>query len=417
MLAELRGYPGKAFFVCLLAYTFSQMDLALFAYAIPSIREEFGLSLSGIMGVVSVAFIIAAVLIAWLGLLTDRLGRRRMFQFSLVGSSFLVALHSVVPNPAALALLRGSSIAVGGLSYPITGAVIAEEFPARYRGFFLGLLQTGYPLGWALASVVAVELLVGFGWRALFLAGLISLPYLLVINRYIREPARAIAAREAAATAGRVRLAELFRGDIWRRVRLLFVAQFLFVWAYAGSVFLFPSFLAEARGLEPAAYASLIGTGHAIGVLGYVLAAWVGEFVLTRRDTVVIWSLLGAAAFQWLVWGTDDYGSTLLAYGVMSMFFYGTAAVKFAYLAELFPTRLRATAMAVCGSVAVTLGSAAGPYCVAKAVEWYGWNSAYSVVVGVPLTAAGILYCFLTRVPSGLEVEQVQAFIEERHRK
>ena len=131
MWREIRGYPLTAFVVCLFAYATAQMDLALFGYAIPAIREEFGLSLTGVMSVVSSSFLIGGALIVWLGLWTDRVGRRGMFQLSLVGSSFLIALHSIVPNTVSLALLRGGSIAVGGLSYPVTGAVIAEEFPAR----------------------------------------------------------------------------------------------------------------------------------------------------------------------------------------------------------------------------------------------------------------------------------------------
>ena len=77
MKAELSGYPLKAFAICLIAYATAQMDLALFGYAIPSIRAEFGLSLSGVMAIVSSAFVIGGVLIVWLGLLTDRLGRKR----------------------------------------------------------------------------------------------------------------------------------------------------------------------------------------------------------------------------------------------------------------------------------------------------------------------------------------------------
>ena len=154
MQADLRGYPIRAFVVCLFAYATAQMDLALFGFAIPAIRAEFGLSLSSVMAVVSSAFVIGGILIVWLGQMTDRVGRKRMFQFSLIGSSFLVALHAFVPNPASLAVLRGTSIAVGGLSYPVTGAVISEEFPARVRGLFMGLLQIGYPLGWALSGSV-----------------------------------------------------------------------------------------------------------------------------------------------------------------------------------------------------------------------------------------------------------------------
>ena len=115
--------------------------------------------------------------------------------------------------------------------------------------------------------------------------------------------------------------------------------------------------------------------------------------------------------FQVMVWGTDDFQSILIAYALMSMFFYGSAAVKFAYLAEVFPTRLRATALATSGSLAVTLGSATGPMMVALAVERFGWNIGYAAMVGLPLLVAAVLYVFLTPVASGLEIEEIeQAF-------
>ena len=411
MWREIRGYPLTAFIVCLFAYATAQMDLALFGYAIPAIREEFGLSLTGVMSVVSSSFLIGGALIVWLGLWTDRVGRRGMFQLSLVGSSFLIALHSIVPNTVSLALLRGGSIAVGGLSYPVTGAVIAEEFPARYRGMFLGLLQIGYPLGWALASLWAAWLLSQHGWRMLFLVGLVSLPYVWVVRHFIREPKRFEQSEHQG--AARPRLRELWAPGVRRRAILLFCAQFMFVCAYAASIFLFPSFLREARGLEAFDFSLLIGAGNAIGVLGYILAAVTGEFLMTRRNTVVLWTLTGAVLFQVLVWWASDFGEMLLAYGLMSMFFYGSAAVKFAYMAEVFPTRLRATAMATCGSLAVTLGSALGPLGASVAIESWGWDLGYSILIGIPLAVAGLLYLLLTPIPSGLEVEDVEALLAQ----
>ncbi|MFN2099908.1 MFS transporter [Altererythrobacter sp. MF3-039] len=409
-VASLKGYPTKAFVVCLIAYAFAQMDLALFGYAIPQIREEFGLSLPGVMGIVSTAFVLGGLLIVALAVLTDRLGRRRMFQLSFIGSSLLVTLHMFAPNPATLSVLRGSSIAVGGLSYPVTGAVVSEEFPARWRGFFLGLLQIGYPLGWFVASLWAAWILTDYGWRMLFLVGLISIPFIFVINRVIREPARFQRASECSYKA---RVRDLFAPGMARRTSILFFAQFLFVWAYAGSIFLLPSFLAEDRGFDPQGYSLFIGIGNLVGVLGYIGAAYVGEFVLNRRDTVVIWTLAGSFAFQFLIWGPTGFAASLAAYSLMAMFFYGTAAAKFAYVAEIFPTRLRATGVAFCGSFAVTLGSASGPLAASFIAERYGWDIGLSVVVGTPLFLAGLLYFLLARVPSGLEVEEVQTFLEK----
>lgn len=273
----------------------------------------------------------------------------------------------------------------------------------------MGLLQIGYPLGWALASIWAAWLLGSYGWRYLFLVGLVSLPLVWVVHRVIREPQRAARARQS--DAPRASAVELLAPGLRRRALLLFSAQFLFVWAYAGSIFLFPSYLSESRGLESFDFSLLIGAGNAIGILGYILAAVTGEFWMTRRNTVVLWTMLGALTFQAMVWLTSDFTSTLWVYGLMSMFFYGSAAVKFAYLAEVFPTRIRATAMATCGSFAVTLGSASGPLMVSLAVERFGWDIGYAAVVGIPLVLAGLLYIFLTPVPSGLEVEEVESLL------
>ena len=140
-LEKVQGYPLRAFLICMVAYTTAQMDLALFGYAVPAIRAEFELALSEVMAIVSIAFLIGGALLLGLGWMGDRVGRLPMFQFSLLGSSVLVTLISVAPGVIVLTLLRGASIAVGGLSYPITGAIITEEMPARLRGLFMGLLQ------------------------------------------------------------------------------------------------------------------------------------------------------------------------------------------------------------------------------------------------------------------------------------
>jgi MFS family permease len=326
-------------------------------------------------------------------------------------SSLFVAAHALATGPLMLALARAGAIGTGGAIYPSSGAMVAEVAPARWRGIYAGLLQTAYPLGWFAASLLAAPMLAAFGWRAVFLIGLVSIPYALVLRRYLRESDRFTAGAAARATPPslaaslRTMLAPAYR----RRTITLFVAQFLFVVAYGGSSFLLPTYLAEHRGMPLSTAAYIVGLGNAFSIIGYVAAAFIGEFVLTRRTTVVLFTLLGAAGFLAMIWLPTGTLDTLLLFGLMSIFFYGTAAVKFAYVAELFPTALRATGLAVCGSLAVNLGIAAGPLLVAAAVERIGWQPALSLVVGVPLVAAGLFYLLLKPVPSGLEVEAVEA--------
>lgn len=427
MWSQIRGYPLQAFIICHLAYMFSQIDLALFSYALPSIRETFNVSLQAMGWVVALSYSFGAVIQVYIGTLTDRLGRRNMLMVITVVSSMFIAAHSIVPESSAqlviggvgfslgiivMTMLRALAIASGGALYPTTGAIVAEEAPARLRGIFTGLLQTAFPLGAFFAALFAAPMLDAFGWRPLFLVGLLSIPYIWVIHRFLRETGRfaghkAEVQQSTGDQGSRAKLAELFAPDMRLRTVTLFVAQFIFVIAYGGSSIFLPTYLAESRGFAQSDATYIVGFGNAVAVIGYFLAAFVGEFVLTRRTTVTIWTLLGAVMFLCLVWFTSGFWDTLIVFCIASTFFYGTAAVKFAYIAEVFPTHLRATGLAFCSSLAVNLGIAIGPLFVTYGVDVMGWDMAFTLVVAVPLGIAGLFYLRLKPIPSGLEVEEV----------
>lgn len=408
MTEQSKNYPVLAFLICLIAYAASQMDLALFGYVLPLLRKDFGFGIEVAGRILAVSFLIGSVLIVWLGSMADKFGRKTMFQFALVASGIIIALHAFARNVEMITFLRGLSIATGGLLYPVTGAIVAEEAPARYRGLYAGFLQTGYPFGWFVAPFLAAPLQRQYGWRGVFLLGLLSLPLVLLVRLWLREPQRfAKQQEELAKRRPFERLGELFTPEMRRRTITLWLGQFLFVIAYGGSAFLLPTYLHEARGFEVIQAGYLSGIANGIGILGYIIAAFVGEFVLTRRNTIIIWAWLGTLAFLALLWLASTWGTVLAAYALMTMFFYGTAAVKFAFIGEHFPTRLRATGLAFSGSFAVTLGSALGPLMVAYAVRHLGWNWAFSCFAVVPLFLSGLVFLALKPLPSGLEVEAI----------
>ncbi|MGE3774192.1 MAG: MFS transporter, partial [Gammaproteobacteria bacterium] len=282
ILALARGYPTRLWLTCFGAYALSQMDLALWSYALPVIRVEFDMSRTGIGVLTGAAFGLGGVALVWLGMLADRIGRKKTMIGGIVAASVFVAAHGLAMNPVALGALRAASMASGGLLYPATGALVAEEAPAKIRGLMTGLLQVAYPLGWFLASMLAVLVLADHGWRVLFIAGLIGLPFALVVKRAVRESSRFVA---PAANAPRPSLGALFAPGIRRRTVTLFLAQYFFVIAYGGAFIFSPLYFHEARGFDIAGTATLVGLSNLIGVLGYFLAAWVGEFHLTRRTT------------------------------------------------------------------------------------------------------------------------------------
>jgi MFS family permease len=428
MWSQIRGYPLQAFIVCHLAYMFSQIDLALFSYALPSIRETFGVSLQAMGWVVALSYSVGAIVQVYIGTLTDRFGRKQMLIFITVTSSLFIAAHSIVPESSAqllvggvsfslgiivMTILRAFAIASGGALYPTTGAIVTEEAPARYRGIMAGLLQTAFPLGAFFAALVAAPLLDSYGWRPLFLVGLFSIPFIWVIHKFLRETQRfeghkaETHSQSKSQNSSRAKLAALFAPEMRVRTVTLFLAQFIFVIAYGAASLWLPTYLKEARGFIQSDATYIVGYANAVAVVGYVIAAVTGEFFLTRRTTVTIFTLLGATSFLAMVWFTSGYWDTLIVLCFATTFFYGTAAVKFAYIAEVFPTHLRATGLAVCSSLAVNLGIAVGPLVVTYGVEFFDWNMTLSVVVGVPLAVAGLLYLRLKPIPSGLEVEEV----------
>jgi MFS family permease len=396
--------------ICYITYAFSQFDLALFAYAVPAIRADFGVSLQTIGLVITIAYVVGGILQVMMGHLTDTFGRKRLLMVASGASSIFVALHALAIGPLTLALARAGAIGTGGAIYPATGAVVAEEAPARHRGMYAGALQTAYPLGWFLASLCAAPLLTHYGWRSMFLLALLSLPFLLVIKYGMPETRRfgEMAQKREARPTLRSSIATMLSPRLRRRTLTLFVAQFLFVIAYGGSTFLLPTYFTEYRGLPLGMSAYLVGVGNAVSILGYFGAAWIGDNLLSRRTTVVIFTFLGAIGFLFMIWVPRGFYPTMAAFALMSIFFYGTAAVKFAFVAELFPTALRATGLAVCGSLAVNLGIAVGPLLVSTAVQEIGWQAALSWAVAAPLFAAGSLYLFLKPLPSGLEVEELE---------
>jgi putative MFS transporter len=382
------------------------MDLALWSYALPLIRAEFGLTRTQIGVLTGVAFGLGGLGLVWLSLLADRYGRRTMIMFGTVASSLCVAAHAATTGLVSLGAARAGSIATGGLLYPATGALVAEESPARVRGLMTGLLQVAYPVGWFVASILAALLLAHYDWRALFLTGLLSIPFVLVVRKVVRESSRLAPA--AAAKADRASLLELFAPGLRRRTLTLFVAQYCFVIAYGGAFIFAPTYFHEERGFDIAGTATLVGLSNLIGVFGYLLAAWVGEFHLSRRTTTIVWTLLGSLFFTVFLWFTRGYWQSMLAFSAMAVFLLGTAAVKFAYVAELFPTRLRATGIAFSGSFAVTLGQATGPIIIGWLADRHGWDLAMFCGCALPLLAAALLYLFLKPIPSGLDVDEVQ---------
>jgi MFS family permease len=393
----------------LFAWTMSNLDQSLFGYAVPGIISDLHIGLEQIGQMLSFGFIVAAVMVVFAGLAADRYGRRWTLAGLLAASALFVGLHGFVTSVSQLALLRALAFGLAAGLAPITAAYVAESAPARHRGILMGVLQCGYPLGWFLAAMIAAPLLDKSGWRSIFLVGFAVIPIAFLIAWRLPESRRyaAIAANRSSDTPSALDfklLRELFSHEYRARSLAAIVLFFAFGCAYSGTAFFFPTYFMEVRGYTPAQAAQLVGISNGIAVLGYLSAAYVGEYLLTRRNTYAIWCALGAGALLGLLWLPHERWQDLALFALTAAFFYGSNAVVGTLLADLYPTRMRTTGYAVCGSAPLSAGFALFPSLVPLAVAAVGWQWALSALIVPLLVVSAAAALVLPNILSGLEV-------------
>lgn len=401
------GWVGILVF-SLFAWTVSNLDQSLFGYAIPGIITEFGIGLDQIGLILSVGFIVAAVMVVFAGLAADTWGRRWTLALLLASSAFFVGLHGFVSDESQLTVARALAFGLAAGLAPITSAYVAESAPAQHRGMLMGVLQCGYPLGWFLAAMLAAPMLETSGWRSIFLIGFAVVPLAFLIAWRLPESQRftdSAAARTNTKVLDFALLREMFGGRYRRRSVASFVLFFTFGCAYAGTAFFFPTFFMTVRGYSQADAAQLVGISNGIAIVGYLAAAYVGEYLMPRRNTFAVWCLLGAVALVALMWWPTERWQDLTLFALTGAFFYGSNAVVGTLLTELYPTRMRTTAYAVCGSAPLTLGFALFPAIVPQFVASIGWQWSFSVLIAPLLVVAAAAALMLPNLRSGQDVD------------
>ena len=139
------------------------------------------------------------------GWLAEKYGRRPILMINVVSYSVVQLATAFAPNLATLLVLRAVfGFAMGG-EWGVGAALALETLPAKGRGFFSGLLQEGYVIGYLLASVLFWCAFDRLGWRGMFIVS--SASALLVM--YIRYGVEESPAWVAGATAKRASAAEI----------------------------------------------------------------------------------------------------------------------------------------------------------------------------------------------------------------
>lgn len=370
------GWHRALFLVAFFGVLFDAADFALFGTALPQIRREFGLSQSE-AGLLATAGLVGAFLGAlfW-GTISDYIGRRTAFQATVGIFALFTGLVAASWNMISLIIFRFvSNFGLGG-EVPVAITLVAEYMPSRLRGRATGNMMAAFPLGLVLAATLSLLILPALGWRWLFAIGIVPALLLFFVRRHMPEsvryllskgrigaarqtveqveraalgqasaglqpPTRGAAAAPAPAKAGRVTVLELLAPGRRRRTILLWIVSFGFLWSSNGILFMLPTILTE-RGMPLTQVIWLVLVQSICAVFGYSACAFLIDW-FGRRPVLFLYYFVGAAFHLWFAEATGLW--MYVAIGLVGWVNPGVFGPSAVYAGELYPTRMRATAV------------------------------------------------------------------------
>jgi MFS transporter, SHS family, lactate transporter len=319
-----------------LGWSLDAFDFFLLVFVLKDIAAEFDTDISNVTIAILLTLAMRPIGAFIFGRAADRWGRRPTLMIDILLYSIIEFASGFAPSLTVFIALRALyGVAMGG-EWGVGASLTMETIPPHARGFVSGLLQSGYPTGYFMASIVYGSLFPYIGWRGMFMVGVI--PALLVL--YIRRNVPESPAWSLAAAVERGSTLTILKSN-WRLGIYAVVLMTAFNLFSHGTQDLYPTFLQVEHGFSP----------HAVGIIAVIYnigAICGGLFFGTlserfgRRRCIVIAALLSLPVIP--VWAFSS-SAALLALGAFLMQFavQGAWGVIPVHLNELSPDTARGT--------------------------------------------------------------------------
>ncbi|HUB84794.1 MAG TPA: MFS transporter [Rhizomicrobium sp.] len=318
-----------------LGWTLDAFDFFLMVFVIKDVAHEFGAGKSDIAWAATLTLAFRPLGAFIFGRLADRFGRRPVLMADVAIYSVLGFATAFSPNLIFFLIVRALfGIAMGG-EWGTGASLTMETIKPEARGVVSGLLQSGYPTGYLLASIVYRNFYGVLHWRGMFMVGIIPALLILYIRRHVPESPGWSTERAKAGTVLNVLKKH------WQLALYAIVLMTAFNFFSHGTQDAYPTFLQVQRHFGVAVtgnIAIIYNIGAILG--GWTFGLWSQSF--GRRRAIIVASLLSIpVAYLWAYSET----ATMLAVGafLMQFFVQGAWGVIPAHLNELSPPEARGT--------------------------------------------------------------------------
>ena len=357
--AELGVKGRRAFRAAYAGYMLDAFDLIVLTLSLTAIGATFSVG-TGATGALSTVTLSASAIGGILGgVLADRIGRARTLMLSVGVYSLFTFLSGLATSYEMLMVFRVFQGIGFGAEWGVGAVLVAELVRPESRGQALGIIQSAWAAGWALA---VVAYLITFGlfaettaWRVLMCLGILPAILILYVRSRVEDPEVYRESRKK--PEDKAPLKEIFSGGL---LKTTLAASLLATGIQGGYYAMFtwiPAFLKEERDLTVVGTSGYLFVVIAGAFLGYLTAGFVHDRLGRRRAFALFATCAGTALVLYFAVPSGS-NSTLLLVGFPLGFFASGCFSGFgSYLSELFPTRARATGGGFCYNVGRGFGA------------------------------------------------------------
>ena len=343
---------GFAVFSGILGWILDAFDFFVLVFLVDVLAKNFHVGKGEIVLTISITLAMRPVGAFLLGSLADRYGRRRPLVLCVLYFSVITALTPFAPSYLLFVILRALyGIGMGGY-WGIGASMVMENSPRRWRGLISGVMQAGYSLGYLLAAVSLRTIEPRFGWRWMFLCGLI-LAALIVVLTLLATESQSWEKNQLASFSQLGRLLWQYKKDFAYLVLMMTAITCL----SHGTQDLYPDFLKTVHGLSNKVVSNLAIFYNIGAICGSLVIAHYSD-VIGRRYAVIVALIISGLSIPLWAFGSTiamlALGSFVMQFGVQGAF-----GVIPAHLNELSPNSVRSLFPGVTYQLGVLFGAPA----------------------------------------------------------
>ena len=355
--SDLTTKERRTMAACFGGWSLDALDVQIFSFVIPSLLAVWGITTAE-AGVLATVTLVVSSFGGWMaGAASDKYGRVRVLQLTILWYAVFTFLCGFAQNFNQLFVLKAlQGLGFGG-EWAAGAVLMGEVIRDKYRGRAVGLVQTGWSVGWGAAALVytilSANLPEALSWKVMFWIGLAPAALVFWIRRFVDEPEIKSNATEG---AGLLHMFAALKAPhfstTWRVSMMVTGAQGS---SYAITTFL-PLYLKTERHLTS------VGTGSYLLVLilgaffGFVSGAYLAD-AIGRKATFLL-SAIGSVVLMLIYLFAPLSNDMILPVGFLlgyiNLMMFSPMGP---FMTELFPTAVRGVGQGFCYNVGRGIGA------------------------------------------------------------